>query len=418
MSVPMTVALARRLVWDGVVAPDEADQALHSHVTRRVAFLQALLERRPDLVPRLEAELAAGRPGSSTTIIPDRDLLRTLPPGLCATLLAVPTGVDPRTGAIRILAADPSDPHIAEEFSYHLNAPVDVGRAPVRAVLNAVAGRLEAEAASSGTPAFGSHVQAQGNPSERPIPLVRVSAEMVRAPATVKGVAPQGSASGHVSPVVVAAGTSTRPVSEPIIELTRAKSIVPPATVKGTGPSGALPSSPDSAASSDRGEVSHGASGPPTPAEDSRREELDEAKTPEEVVTVLVRGLNRVARRVLVLAVRGKVFEGRDAGDDATRAAIRSLVVSSDRPSVLLTAVQSGSYLGPIPETRVHADLARPLAGFTDQIAVGTVLVTGRAALVYVMAGFDTAYLATRRAQELAQACGKTLERIVRGRRK
>jgi hypothetical protein len=152
--------------------------------------------------------------------------------------------------------------------------------------------------------------------------------------------------------------------------------------------------------------------------EDSRRQELDEAKTPEEVVTVLARGLSRVARRVIVLAVRGKVFEGRDANDDATRAAIRSLVVSSDRPSVLLTAVQSGSYLGPIPETRVHADLARPLAGFTDQIAVGTVLVSGRAALVYVMAGFDTAYLATRRAQELALTCGKTLERIVRGRRK
>jgi hypothetical protein len=116
--------------------------------------------------------------------------------------------------------------------------------------------------------------------------------------------------------------------------------------------------------------------------------------------------------------VRGKVFEGRESNDDGARAQIRSLVVSADRPSVLLTATQAGSYVGPVPETRVHADLARLLGGFTEQIAVGTVLVSGRAALVYVMAGFDTAFLATRRAGELSQAAGKALERIVRKRRK
>jgi hypothetical protein len=345
-------------------------------------------------------------------------MLRRLPPGLCATLLAVPVGTDPRTGAARVLAADPSDPHIAAEFSYHLATPVDVARAPVRAVLGAVAERLEVEAAPSGTPAFGTvataTASAKPNPSERPIPLVRVTAEMPRAPATVKGVAPQGTSSGHVSPVVVGAGTSTRATSEPIIELTRAKSLAPPATVKGTGPS-AAPIAPDSTTVDD---ASYGASGPSTPPEDGRSEELDAARTPEEVVSVIVRGLSRVARRVLVLAVRGKVFEGRDANDEATRAAIRNLVISADRPSVLLTAVQGGSYVGPIPETLVHADLARPLAGFTDQIAVGTVLVSGRAALIYVMAGFDTPYLATRRALDLAQASGKALERIVRGRRK
>lgn len=414
----MTVALARRLVWDGVVGAEEADRALHAHVTRRIAFIQALLESHPDLISRLEAELGGRRPGSSTAIIPDPEMLRRLPPGLCETLLAVPVGRDPRTGAASVLAADPSDPHIAEEFSYHLASPVEVARAPIRAVLVAVAERLEAAAGSTGTPAFGTQIldptQAKANPSERPIPLVRVSAELPRAPATVKGVAPQGSSSGHVSPVVVGAGTATRATSEPIIELTRAKSLAPPATVKGTGPS-AAPSAPDSATGED---ASYGASGPPTPVDDSRREELDNAKTPEDVVSVIVRGLSRVARRVLVLAVRGKVFEGRDANDDATRAAIRTLVVSADRPSVLLTAVQTGSYLGPIPETRVHADLARPLAGFTEQIAVGTVLVSGRAALIYVIAGFDTAYLATRRAQDLAAASGKALERIVRGRRK
>lgn len=412
----MTVALARRLVWDGIVSLDEANQALHSHVTRRVAFLQALLEANSELAPRLEAELGGARPALSTVVIPDRELSRRLPPGLCSALLAVPVGRDLRTGAIKVLAPDPSDPHIAEEFSYHLGAPVEVGRAPLQAMLLAVAAHAEGETGPSGTPAFGTQVSiplAQPNPSEPPIPLVRVSGEAAKAPATVKGVAPQGSVSGFVAPVVVGGRSSTRPATEPIIQLTRAKSLAPPATVKGTGPAGSPDSGGPSGAPTEEAE-----SGPPTPLEDSRREEFEAAKTPEEVTSVIVRGLSRVARRVLVLAVRGKVFEGRDSNDEVTRAAIRGLVVSADRPSVLLTAVQSGRYLGPVPETRVHADLANLLGGVTDQIAVGTVLVSGRAALIYVLAGFDTAFLATRRAEELGQAAGKALERIVRQRRK
>jgi MshEN domain len=415
----MTVALARRLVWDGVVAPEEANLALLAHVMLRVSFLQALLEHNSELAPRLEPELGAMRPGVSTVVIVDRELMRRLPAGLCSTLLAVPVGKDPRTGATKVLAADPSDPHIAEEFSYHLGGPVEVGKAPLRAMLLAAAQTLESEVGPTGTPAFGTQVLSDGpkpSQSEPPIPLVRVSAEAARGPVTVKGVAPQGTSTGYVAPVVVGAGTSHRPTSEPVIELTRAKSLAPPVTVKGTGPGSAPASDPHSAsAGAPSGESE---TGPLTPIEDSRREEFEQANTPEEVTSVVVRGLARVARRVLVLAVRGKVFEGRDANDDASRSGIRNLVVSADRPSVLLTAIQSGSYVGPVPETRVHGDLARLLGGFTDQIAVGTVRVSGRAALVYVMAGFDTAFLATRRAAELAQVAGNALERIVRKRRK
>lgn len=416
----MTVALARRLVWDGIVTPEEANQALHAHVTRRIAFLAALLENHRDLAPRLEAELGPRRPGTATAVIPDRELVGALPPGAVAALLAVPVGRDARTGAVRVLAADPSDPHIAEELSYHLGAPVEVGRAPLRQVLAAIDEAL-AEG-STGTPAFGTRLPApapSANPSEPPIPLVRVNPDVARAPATVKGVAPQGASRGFVAPVVVGGGTSSRPAAEPIIELTRAKSTTPPKTVKGTGPlGGAPPSETEPAPSSPVSSSERVEAGPTTPARESRREELDRASSPEEVIGVIVRGLSSVARRVLVLAVRGKVFEGRDANDDATRAAMRTLVISADRPSVLLTAVQTGSYVGPIPETRVHAELAGLLGGSVDQIAVGTVSVSGRAAVVYVMAGFDTAYLATRRAADLAQAAGKALERIVRGRRK
>jgi hypothetical protein len=39
-----------------------------------------------------EPELGASRPGVTTAVISDRELFRRLPPGLCATLLAVPVG--------------------------------------------------------------------------------------------------------------------------------------------------------------------------------------------------------------------------------------------------------------------------------------------------------------------------------------
>jgi hypothetical protein len=131
-----------------------------------------------------------------------------------------------------------------------------------------------------------------------------------------------------------------------------------------------------------------------------------------------VRGLSRVARKVVVLAVRGKVFEGRDTNDDSARDSVRALVISGDRPSVVLTAMQTGQYAGPIPQTLVHQELSRILGNPNDDIAVGSVTVSGRAALVYVAAGLDTAYLATRRGEELAQAASRALERIVRGRKK
>jgi hypothetical protein len=141
-----------------------------------------------------------------------------------------------------------------------------------------------------------------------------------------------------------------------------------------------------------------------------------EASTPEDVVAIVVKGLARVARRVIVLAVRGKVFEGRDTNEPSVRDAVRALVVSGDRPSVLLTASQTGEYLGPMPQTLVHQDLYRLLGEPSGDIAVGSITVSGRAALLYAVAGLDTAYLATRRGAAIAEASGKALERILRQR--
>jgi hypothetical protein len=476
----MTVGLAQRLVWDGIVGPDDVNGALHAHVTERIAFLEALVRSRPELVARLEAELGTARPGVSAVVVQDEALVALLPPGLPAALLAVPVGRDPETGAVLVVAAEPSDTHVQAELAYHLGGPVEVTFAPLRSVLAALH-RGGARAEVHLTPAFGTVLPGAPAPaapsspasappppgsslvpsspapipienpkpspaeapferhSDRPIPLVRISSDLAPPPATVKGVAPQATGAGRVSPQVVVQRRNPVPAAaEPVIELTRAKSIAPradgsthdsspPMTVPGTGPLlattlvGPVPGTASSPIATTMPAPGYESSSVAIAGESTAERalgELDEASSAEDVVTSLVRGLAVVASRVLVLAVRGKVFEGRDASDAASREAVRNLVVSGDRPSVLLTAMQTGSYLGPIPRTLVHAELARILEGANDEIAVGVVSVSGRAALVYVAAGLETAYLATRRGDQLSLAAGRALERIVRQRKK
>ena len=430
----MTVALARRLVWEGVVAPEEVNTALYAHVTERAAFLQTLVRSHPDLVERLETELGSSRASAAFDVVADLQLMRALPPGLAAVLLAIPIGKDPVTSVVRVLAADASDTHIAAEFSYHLGLPVEVAVAPLRAIIAALSPRpLSSPDPRMMTPAFGTTSKAVPpltpfaasrsvsplppspaavHPSEPPIPLVRLSADPVQAPATVKGVAPQASGANHASRVVVPPRTAPI-VAEPVIQLTRTKPIVAPPpspkVITAVGPVIASPVPESKPNPSEAGGIA---------TAEAALEEFERASTPEDVVTALVRGLSGVAARVIVLAARGKVYEGRDAHDDATRQAVRTLVVSGDRPSVLLTAVQTGHYLGPIPQTLVHTELARILGDPSDEIAVGVATVSGRAALIYVAAGLQTAYLATRRGDQVCQAAARALERIVRQRKK
>jgi hypothetical protein len=428
----MTVALARRLVWEGVLAPEEVSTALQAHVIERLAFVRALVRGDPTLLPRLEAELGHLRGGSAPAIEPDAELMRALPPALPLMLLAVPVGKDPTTGVVRIVAADPSDAHVAIEMSHHLGAAVEVVSGPLRALFEALGVRSSSSppraqldvAPLKHAPAAVTTMR----PSDRPIPLLRVSSD-APGPRTVKGVAPQASGAAFASSVVVPPRVAQRTNSEPVIQLTRTKSLGPPSSPSGapvssgpstvhgspspTSPPGApAPSPPGAPAPSPPGAASR-ARGPDTSIAD-----FQSAGTPEDVVSILVRGLSRVARLVVVLAVRGKVFEGRDTNDEAARDAVRALVISGDRPSVALTAMQTGQYVGPMPQTLVHQELSRILGGPNDDIAVSSVTVSGRAALVYVASGLDTTYLATRRGEALAQAASRALERIVRGRKK
>jgi hypothetical protein len=71
-----------------------------------------------------------------------------------------------------------------------------------------------------------------------------------------------------------------------------------------------------------------------------------------------------------------------------------------------------------LPDTPVHEALMKALGSPRDEVAAGAVMVSGRATLVYLAAGLMTTYLATRRGDQLADAAGKALARIVRERKK
>jgi len=404
----MTVSLARRLTWEGVVAPEDANDALYRHVTERISFLQGLVERHPEMATRLEAELGNASDRAAASIDADAALLATLPPGLTVALAALPVRRDPETGVVHVFAAHPTDAHVGSELAFHLGSPVVVEGAPLTAILAVLA----APAARSQTPAFGTGAPKSDDrapplgrpstvsPSERPIPLVRRSLESVP-PSTARhgSLAPPAPLSrGPGDPSLV----PIRP--EPFIALTTTRPLGTPAPPVAEEPQPAPSRSAPPAASVE--------------SEQQALEDLAQATTPEEVVAALIQGLRAVAATVVVFTVRGKNFEGRDASDGRVREAVRGLIVPADPPSILQTAVQSMGYVGSVPNTPIHEGLASALGNPEGEVAAFAVMVSGRAALVYVAAGLATTYLATRHGDKLADAAGKALARIVRGRKK
>jgi hypothetical protein len=415
------VDLALRLARSGVVPEGDIEAALLDSMQRGIAFPLAFAERGPVLAQLLERELARCAAPLLRTVRAVPELVAKLPVGLCPHLLAVPVRQDGRTGTVDVAAVDPLDSHLAAEFVFHLGAPVRILRAPLAELLavletlpdTPIAPRLVPapdHGDSAGTPAFGmpavrrrTTTQPRGLPasrpppphdsrppdargSEPPIPLVRRSIAPGRWPhrrGTNPGV-------GAVKPPAIEVLEDE--AGDPVIGLFRSK---PPASSEVAVESGASLRSPD-----DFGLALMA---------------LAEADTPDAVARQLVAGLSSVARCVVVLAVRNASYDGRTGTTGATER-IRALRVPVGEPSVLATAVEAGFYLGPLPRTQVHDGLSE-LLGETDEIYVVPVVVSGRAALMVVAAGFVSSFEATRRADSLVAAAGEAVEQILRRRK-
>lgn len=405
----MTVELARRLIESGVPLAD-IEAALLLVVERGLPLPEALAERDPGLLARVEQELARSELPSVLTVRASPELYARLPVGMCRRLLAVPVHVDPRSGRVDIAAVEPLDPHIAQEFAFHLERPVRILHASHEAVVGALdklqrGGKVSVLPPARGRDdAVGSDAPIplikhdSGARSDAPIPLVKRSLMPARAPSVVPKARPTSPPTGAL------------PEAEGVASSWRSK---PPPVDLVTG-----------AAQLDRQAAQSAPASPPppraisSPPPRSTRELLEEATSPDAVLDLLRDALEPAAS--IVFAVKNASFDGRVASSAVeARTPAKQISLLSHQPSVLETAVKSGFYLGPIPNTPNHRELRDALPpDAANEVYVTVVTVSDRPSLVWLIAGFEQSLDLTRRADEIALVAGRALGRILRQRKK
>ena len=190
----MSTALALRLIASGAVSAADAEAALLSSLARRVPFVRALIDTGAVTEAALEPtlELLGGIGMRQVAGMPE--LVNRLPPHFCRRMGVLPVRVDPSARVVEIAAADPLDPHLAAEISFHLGVPARVLRAPISAIEEAIRRiELEAQAAAGrtrrATPPFPHGAPESSNPpppppEPAPIPLLRRSGD--RSPDTLR----------------------------------------------------------------------------------------------------------------------------------------------------------------------------------------------------------------------------------------
>jgi Type II secretion system (T2SS), protein E, N-terminal domain len=386
----VTVELARRLIETGLPLA-EIEAALLSSVERGVTLLEALAEREPGLLVRVEQELARSELASVLTVRASPELCARLPEGICRRLMAVPVHVDPRTGRVDLAAVDPLDPHLVQEFTFHLDQPVRVLLASHDAVRGAL-DRLQRGVKLSVLPparsALGSEAPIplvkldSSASSDAPIPLVRRSLLPVRAPSALPAAA--------------------LPAKEGVALSWRSK---PP-------PLDLVAGAEQERRAAERARSAPVNDGPTT------RELLEDATSPERVLDLLRDCLSPAAS--VIFTVKSASFDGRVASPSVdARANVKELSLLSHQPSVLETAVKSGFYLGPIPNTPNHRELRDALPpDAVHEVYVTVVTVSERPSLVWLLAGFERSLDLTRRADEMALVAGRALARILRQRKR
>jgi hypothetical protein len=358
----------------------------------------------PSLVPRQQVSI-----GPSPSVMSgagDAAKLRSLPAITIARASTPPSEPPPETAdpVIRLTRPKSLAPGLATGPTVVFDAVHGTVAAPM-SLSPARPAVAVAQAASVGTqPVAASSVAASSSkpaatPSVASMPAVALAPAQAAPPVTV----------------------APKPAVAPSAPAVASKPAVAPSAPAVAAPSASKPA----VASASEPSTAKKASAPAQPAGrvdkatlEAALQELSEATTPERVVTILVYGLESVARKVMVLAARSKVFEGRETSHAPAREFARTLSVPMSEPSILLSAVQSGRYVGPVPRTSVHSGLVRALGEPSGDVAIGIVTVQSRPALVYVVADFERAALATQRGDVLAKAASAALERIVRNRKK
>jgi len=452
----VTVELARHLVRSGVLSAAEVQEALLQAVTGGVPFVKALVDASSATAEIVDQELSRLGVPSLQSVRLARELARDLPAGMCARLLAVPIGRDPDTGVIEIAAVDPLDPHIPEEFAFHLGTPVAAYRAPlsqIEAALDALPFTPSApppwtpqeEEYEDRTPAFGSlrwrgpaapigriappletdRYEREGDdrpsvsPSAPPIPLVRRTVPAGTPDAKPSRARPRLDTFPGVgaSRALTLGNLGEDETGQSVIGLHRSKA--PSQAHELKEPTSDLELTPTPERLTERVQAREDA--------EQIQEEMDPlaqaldalptAASPEEVVELLVSGASAVAASVLVLSSRGKKLRGRAGQGLLDEQSVQSVALERNGASIFDVAVHDGSYVGPIPDTDVHAGLVAVLGRIEDEVHVAPVLVSEKPALMLLLTGTSSVEAAAESVAPLVRKAGFALERIVLSRK-
>jgi hypothetical protein len=145
---------------------------------------------------------------------------------------------------------------------------------------------------------------------------------------------------------------------------------------------------------------------------------LRAAGSRDEVLELVLTGARIVALKVALFVVkRGGYLGWACTPEFADRAALQSILVPLESPSVFDEAVRDGLYLGPIRHDETHAPLLHVMRGASRDVAVVPIRVSGKTAVVLMADELGDTMLATRRLEELSRAAGEAFARIVRLRR-
>ncbi len=412
----MVAELVRRLSQAGVVSRDTLAQALFESSRTGTHLLKILVEQNAESISFLEAELARDRgPNIAGPLAIDFLQVLRLPVGLCKRLLAVPLQVEPTSSRWAIAVADISDRHVAAEISYHLGGPVDSRRAPLSVMLEAVTMTEERPFKPSGFPLMDvddEHTPAFGTAAIMPLrrPPARWSATdnsaEERRPTPRRGLSlpPVQTTESQSEPPI----PLVRPIPHRAVQTSELPHGVPPLENTASRTNAPLLSSQGELASP-RGS---------TPQEKTAQilSELENKKSPKEVLLGFGQAVSMVARRAAVFALRSGHFELEYIFPSHLA---HKVSVSSTEPSVLQIACQAGYYLGPL-QRGAQSDLLVEALGIDadSEIYIVPVVVAERPAALIVAGLIDNTFAATRLIDQIAKRGGAILEKLVHQRRR
>ncbi|HEX8794930.1 MAG TPA: hypothetical protein VF765_28485 [Polyangiaceae bacterium] len=395
----MSFALARSLLLADAVTAEALSQALLVSATRGTSLVRALLTTRAIDALRLEQQLERGEAPYMRHVAPVMSLVQQLPAGLCDRLLALPVRRDPRTGTVDVAVVDARDPHPVQEVAHWLRAPVRMVRTSL-AAMDAALRRLDAKSEPPGvrplappiwvptpgqppvdlakTPAYGSPIvdesKLQALDEDIPIPLKRRSIP----PDTIVEVGPP------------AVEKEPRSDGEPVIELRRRKSSSPP-------------------------------EGQPLLAAESPLERIRGAADRDRILELVVEGVQAIAPRVAVFAVRKDSLVGWTCSPEmAERGELRASRFTPG-PATALDGVLTaeGATFVRIPKDATHAPL---LAGLkrapAGDVALAPIRVDSKAVALVMAEGYVDALATAAHLEDVARAAGEALGRLLRDRRK